>query len=51
MLHFHQPVCVALMVVSGLAWAVQDCDIGGVPVNPANGHTTLDNAVVEHPAQ
>ena len=42
MLHFHQPVFVALMVVSGLAWAVQDCDIGGVPVNPANGHTTLD---------
>ncbi|MES2183257.1 MAG: hypothetical protein V4505_01815 [Pseudomonadota bacterium] len=30
----------AAAFAGGAAWAVQDCDIGGEPVNPANGHTT-----------
>ncbi|WP_225782592.1 toxin-antitoxin system YwqK family antitoxin [Xenophilus sp. Marseille-Q4582] len=38
-----RPVAAAILVAAGLAapaFAVQDCELNGEPVNPANGHTT-----------
>lgn len=33
-------VIVLAALTAGTAWAVQDCELNGEPVNPANGHTT-----------
>ena len=34
------PIAAALLLAHGAAHAVQDCEINGVAVNPANGATT-----------
>lgn len=40
MILFRSILLASLCLCSGAAFAVQDCDVGGVPVNPANGSTT-----------
>lgn len=42
MSRFPQSLLTALMLSSSMAWAVLDCDIDGVSVNPGNGNTTKD---------